>query len=148
MLSNRYSSAGGVVIDGGRMLVLDRPSRQEVRLPKGHIEPGEEPAVAAIRETYEESGYADLVIVCDLGSQVVEFDHEGRHYIRTEHYFLMELASRRQIERSPTDATQFQVRWIPADQAPDGLTFAAEQSVARRAIAAYRERGGDQLRNR
>ena len=134
----RYSSAGGIVIDRGLMLLLDRPDRQEIRLPKGHIEPEEEPAAAALRETREESGYAELAVICDLGSLVVEFDHGGHHYVRTERYFLMTLESQRQIERSPTDAAQFQVLWIPLDQAPGRLTFAAEQDAARRAIAAYR----------
>ncbi len=133
----RYAAAGGVVIDRGRMLLLDRPDRQEVRLPKGHIEPGEDPAAAALRETREESGYADLAAVRDLGCRVVEFDHAGQHYVRTEHYFLMALVSQRRSERSFQDATQFRVLWVPLDQAPDRLTFAAEQDAARRAIAAF-----------
>ena len=44
MPKKRYLAAGGVVIHDGRMLVLDRPSRGEVRLPKGHIEGGEDAA--------------------------------------------------------------------------------------------------------
>jgi len=86
----RYRAAGGVVVDGERVLVLRRPGRGEVRLPKGHIDPGETPRAAALREVGEESGYADLEIVADLGTQTVEFDWDGRHYVRDEHYFLMQ----------------------------------------------------------
>src|SRR5690349_21122258 len=96
---HRYSAAGGVVIHRGQMLLLDRPGRQEIRLPKGHIEPGETPEVTALREVTEESGYNDLKIVTALGSQVVEFDHQGRHVIRTEYYFLMNLVSDQQAAR-------------------------------------------------
>ncbi len=80
MALKQYAAAGGVVIDDGRMLLLDRPLRREVRLPKGHIDPGETAAQAALRETAEESGYDDLEIMSDLGSQVVKFNFQGKIY--------------------------------------------------------------------
>jgi len=135
----RYSAAGGVVIDEGKMLLLDRPLRQEVRLPKGHIDPGETPDVTALRETAEESGYHELAIVADLGSQVVEFDHKGEHFIRTEYYFLMHLLSHQQQMRPAQDAEQFRVLWTPIDQAVDRLTYSAEKAIARKAIQAQAE---------
>ena len=51
-----YTSAGGVVIDGtgDQVLVLVRPERDEVRLPKGHIEAWESAEDAALREVGEE----------------------------------------------------------------------------------------------
>jgi len=117
------------------VLVLDRPSRNEVRLPKGHIEDGESADVAALRETAEEAGYDDLEIVEDLGAQVVEFDYKGHHYIRNEHYFLMQLRSDRQCKRGPKDAAQFSVRWAPIASVLEELTFPAEQDAVRRALA-------------
>jgi ADP-ribose pyrophosphatase YjhB (NUDIX family) len=135
-----YQSAGGVVIHQEQMLLLRRPSRQEMRLPKGHIDPGESPSVAALRETTEESGYGDLEIVADLGCQVVEFDYQGKHYCRTEHYFLMTLGSEVRVERPPQDAAQFEVVWLPFEKAVAALTFAAEKSMARKAIEAYTRR--------
>lgn len=132
-----YLAAGGVVIDQDRLLLLDRPDRNEVRLPKGHVEPNESVQSAALRETTEESGYADLEIADDLGSQVVEFDLAAAHIIRTEHYFLLRLRSNRQVSRDKKDEAQFIVRWAPLHEAVQHLTFAAEQAVARRAIAAH-----------
>ena len=129
-----YFAAGGVVIDCDRLLLLDRPDRNEVRLPKGHVEPNESVQRAALRETTEESGYADLEIVADLGSQVVEFDLTDTHIIRTEHYFLLRLCSNRKVSRDKKDAAQFAVRWAPLHDAVQDLTFAAEQAVAQRAI--------------
>lgn len=136
----RYQSAGGVVIHQQQMLLLRRPSRQEMRLPKGHIDPGETPQVAALRETREESGYHDLAIVADLGSQVVEFMHQGKQYSRTEHYFLMALSSAVQVERPVHDAAQFQVVWLPLEKAVAALTFVAEKNMARKAIEAHARR--------
>jgi len=139
MDTREYVAAGGVIIDEGQMLLLDRPTRGEVRLPKGHVDPGESDDETALRETAEESGYVDLEIVADLGTRVVEFDSEGRHYKRTEHYYLLRKGSDFQIERPPKDEMQFHPIWVPMADAVKMLTFLAEQDVALRAINAYNQ---------
>jgi 8-oxo-dGTP pyrophosphatase MutT (NUDIX family) len=133
----RYEAAGGVVYDArdgeeSHVLVLLRPARNEVRLPKGHIEEGESASEAALREVREESGYLDLEVVAELGERVVEFDHEGRHYARTERYFLMRLGSDRLGDRDRTDH-QFTPRWVSWSDAETALTFEAERAWIRRA---------------
>ena len=141
MAKRRYAAAGGVVVHDGCMLLLERPERGEVRLPKGHIEPGEAAAETAVRETAEESGFDDLDIVADLGTQVVEYDYKGDHYIRQETYFLLRLCSDHEAPRSPKDEAQFIRIWVPLATAPEHLTYAAEQEVARRAIAVVERLG-------
>ena len=69
MKSVDYVAAGGVIIRDGQMLLLDRPRRGEIRLPKGHVDPGETHDETALRESAEETGYADLEIVEDLGER-------------------------------------------------------------------------------
>lgn len=138
MKTTTYISAGGVVIDQERVLLLDRPARGEVRLPKGHVEADEEIEDAALRETVEESGFGDLSIVAALGSQVVEFDFAEKHVVRTEHYFLMRLNSFFQLQRNAKDEEQFHVLWASLEDAPKLLTYAAEQEVTLRAINLYR----------
>lgn len=131
----RYAAAGGVVIAAGKVLLLDRPRRNEVRLPKGHIEEGESAREAALREVTEETGYADLIIVADLGARLVEFDYGEIQYARTETYFLMQLASRRTLERNAADALDFHVLWVDLEAAVARLTYASEQEVVEEAIA-------------
>ena len=138
MPERTYRAAGGVVIRAGEILLLDRPSRGEVRLPKGHIEAGEDPQTAALREVTEESGYADLLVAADLGQQIVEFEYAGAHVVREEHYFLMLLRSEAEVRRSKKDAAQFFPMWKPIEEAVDLLTYAAERDVAQRAAAVYR----------
>ena len=138
MATKNYRAAGGVVIDGERMLLLDRPLRREVRLPKGHIDPGETATVAALRETAEESGYDDLEIVADLGSQVVKFNYLGDDFVREEQYYLMRLVSERTVRRNRKDEAQFKPIWGPLDEAAARLTFPAEQQFAQRAIEIVR----------
>jgi 8-oxo-dGTP pyrophosphatase MutT (NUDIX family) len=144
MRNKQYQAAGGVVVHEGHVLLLDRPSRGEIRLPKGHIEPDEVADEAALREVVEESGYCDLEILADLGNQVVEFDYAGAHYVRDEHYFLVALQSDQQVPRSKKDAGQFQVIWVPFERAEEQLTYAAEQAVVRKAVLAYQRLSAQQ----
>ena len=132
MRAVRYTAAGGVVVDAEHVLVLRRPSRDEVRLPKGHIEKGESAQETALREVAEESGYADLGTIADLGHQTVEFDYKGTHVIRDEQYFLMGLRSTRRAEREEKES-QFIPGWLSWDEALSELTFEAEREWVRRA---------------
>lgn len=134
-----YQSAGGVVVDrtGDLVLLLIRPSRDEVRLPKGHIEPGESLEETALRETQEEAGYGDLQIVADLGQQLVTFFLDGQIVRRNEHYFLMQARSMDRIERPASDEKQFFTVWVPWPELQAHLTFEAEREWARRARHAW-----------
>jgi 8-oxo-dGTP pyrophosphatase MutT (NUDIX family) len=86
---SQYSHAGGVVartVDGERqyLLVEARRSRGVWVLPKGHIEPGETPEVAAVREVQEEAGVR-AAVVAQAGES--EYAVDG-HPVRTI-FFLM-----------------------------------------------------------
>ena len=152
MKTIRYNAAGGIVAQRDILdqlpaaetflLLLDRPSRAEIRLPKGHIDPGESAEEAALRETSEETGFGDLRILADLGRRTVEFDYKGAHYIRKERYFLMALLSPRQITRPPKDAKQFQVLWEPLGRAGQRLTFDTERLFVADAVNALRDLPG------
>jgi 8-oxo-dGTP pyrophosphatase MutT (NUDIX family) len=132
-----YTAAGGVVVHDDRVLVLRRPSRGEVRLPKGHVDPGEELQATALREAREESGYTNLVVKADLGTQVVEFDYRGQHVVRTERYFLMVLSD---SSGPPSGGEkQFQPEWLPWEEALAKLTFEAEREWVRRALSHWRQ---------
>lgn len=135
----RYTAAGGVVVDGDCLLVLVRPSRSEVLLPKGHIDPGETAAETALREVGEESGLWGLHILADLGVQVIEFDYQGQHVIRTEYYFLMACSSGA-IRKTAED--QFEPRWVTWQEAINLISYEGEREWVRRAQAAYAAQSG------
>ncbi len=128
-----FQAAGGVVMHQGKVLLLDRPSRGEVRLPKGHIEEGETPSQAALREVSEEAGYAHLEIVVSLGTQQVQFERPQRQITRDEHYFLMRLRDEAQVERAEQEL-QFIPLWAVPAEALERLTFEVEREVVRRAL--------------
>lgn len=131
-MTARYRAAGGVVIDGDRVLVIRHLRRGELRLPKGHVDDGEEDVAAACREVTEETGYTDLAVERDLGHQLVDFDRDDRHVARDEHYFRMRLGSDRTVEHEPA----FEPHWLPVADALTQLTFAAEREWVRRAVDA------------
>jgi 8-oxo-dGTP pyrophosphatase MutT (NUDIX family) len=136
-----YTAAGGVVTDGKRVLVLLRSSRNEVRLPKGHVEGFETVEEGALRETIEESGYPRIEIIGDLGSQTVEFVnrwHVGpQKRVREERFFLMKLLEDVTIQRPPED-WQFDPKWVSWDEAEKLLTFEPEREWVRRARALWK----------
>jgi ADP-ribose pyrophosphatase YjhB (NUDIX family) len=136
-----YTAAGGVVLDqtGEKVLLLNRPSRDEVRLPKGHVEPGETLSKAALRDVMEESGYADIIMLKDLGEQIVAFQFNGQHIQRTEHYFLMRIRSNRLQLQPKVDSKQFFAMWMDWDEACDVITFDAEREWLARARIALEE---------
>lgn len=131
----RYRAAGGVVTDGARVLVLRRPSRNEMRLPKGHVDAGEKDEAAARREVVEETGYAELERLADLGEQKVEFPLRASTawIVRDEHYFLFRLAGPGVIRRSLYDDHQFEPVWMTWDEAIAALSFEPEREWVRRA---------------
>ncbi len=130
-----YTASGGVVTnaEGTHVLLLIRPERDEVRLPKGHVEPGEAIDAAALREVIEEAGYDDLEIIADLGEQLVAFPLDNKVVQRVEHYFLLRARTLHQTERPQSDDQQFFTIWVRWDEAPSHLTFEAEQTWIRRA---------------
>jgi len=127
----RYEAAGGVVASDDEVLVLFRPSRDEIRLPKGHIDPGESAEQAALREVAEESGYERLEVLADLGEQTVRFPalYGGLTIVRIERYFLMRALD----GRTGYGEWEFQPTWMSWDDAEHHLSYEPEREWVRRA---------------
>jgi 8-oxo-dGTP pyrophosphatase MutT (NUDIX family) len=131
----QYSSSGGVVVQEGRVLLVRKKALPEIRLPKGHIEPGEGRADAALREVAEETGYAHLRLLADLGRLDVEFEFDGEWVQRNESFFLMELTDLALQPREEKEEAKFEVFWAGLEAAEDLLTFASEREFLRRGRA-------------
>jgi 8-oxo-dGTP pyrophosphatase MutT (NUDIX family) len=130
-------SAGGVVYrvrDGILEVAAIRRARSgRWRLPKGHVQPNETPAQAAVREVREEAGL-QAEVVCSLGeSRYTYYDEEAqREQAKVVHGFLMRLTS--EAEVAPEVGTFDAGGFFPAEGAAKLLHFDNEREAVHRAI--------------
>ena len=126
------TSAGGLVIDrsiGAPRAALiarhDRRGRLVWSLPKGHLEEGETPEDAALREVQEETGIVGRVMA-PLGVIDFWFIAENRRIHKTVHHYLMEASGG---ELSDADAEVEQVAWVALDEVRARLAYADERRL-------------------
>jgi ADP-ribose pyrophosphatase YjhB (NUDIX family) len=125
-------SAGGLVVDldgdvplGALIGRVDRRGRLLWSLPKGHVEPGETPEQAAIREVQEETGISG-VILGSLGTIDFWFIAEGRRIHKTVHHFLMRAVGG---ELSDADVEVAEVAWVPLPEITEQLAYPDERGL-------------------
>ena len=80
-------AAGGIVVADGKFVSIVRHGIPD--LPKGHIEQGETPEVAALREVEEETGISNLKIVKDLPSTWPCYLEHGQWTLKRTYWYLM-----------------------------------------------------------
>jgi 8-oxo-dGTP diphosphatase len=110
------------------LLVKARRNPQLWIFPKGHIEEGETPRAAALRETREEAGVA-AEIVRRLGS--LEFESGGD--LMKVDYFLV-----RWTADVPTDEDR-ERRWCTVEEATELLTFDGARALLAKAARAWKD---------
>ena len=84
-------AAGGVVIIDNQFVAIERNGIPD--LPKGHIEKGESPEVAALREVEEETGIKDLEIIKELPATWHCYLLDNQWTIKKTSWFLMRTSS-------------------------------------------------------
>ena len=127
-------SAGGVVyrVDGGRALfLLIRDSYANWGFPKGHLEKGEAPEAAAMREVVEETGLAAVESRGAIETIDWYFRFRGRLIHKVCHFYLMESTSDRTNPQVAEGITECQ--WVPYEEAERMISYANAKQVLRRA---------------
>ena len=81
-------AAGGVVVKDGQFVSIVRKGIPD--LPKGHIEKGETPEVAALREVEEETGIGKLHIINELPSTWHCYIEHDEWTLKRTYWYLME----------------------------------------------------------
>jgi 8-oxo-dGTP pyrophosphatase MutT (NUDIX family) len=132
--AEREVSSGGIVFrrdpDGAARFLLIKDSYQHWGFPKGHLEDGESPADAAMRETREETGLGDLILHGPIRVIDWHFRFRGHYIHKFCHFFLFE---------SPADKAEPQVaegitavRWELTEKALEVLDYDNARGVLRR----------------
>ena len=133
------TSAGGVVVrmDGPPqgphrpLFLLIRDSYDNWGFPKGHVEPGERPHDAALREVSEETGLANLSVRGTIDTIDWYFRFRGRLIHKICHFFLMETDHADTCPQRSEGITA--CRWEPFEEAVGLVSYANARDVLRRA---------------
>jgi len=138
----RELSAGGLVYRRSRgswRVCLGARRRQDDGalvwgVPKGHVEPGESVAAAAVREVREETGLESVVedVLGEVTYWYARRDASGRptRVWKRVRFFLLRHTGGRFADR---DRELDRVRWFSLDEAEARATFANERELIRRA---------------
>jgi 8-oxo-dGTP pyrophosphatase MutT (NUDIX family) len=125
-------SAGGLVVEragptprGALIGRLDRRGRLLWSLPKGHLEAGESPEEAAVREIQEETGIRGRVLA-KLGVIDFWFVADSHRVHKTVHHFLLEAESG---ELSDADVEVDEVAWVPLAELTRRLAYDTERKL-------------------
>jgi len=130
-------SAGGLVIDstGTMGLLIGRIDQKDSSrtkllwsLPKGHIEAGETPEQAAVREVSEETGITSA-ISRSLGVIDFWFMAGGKRIHKTVHHFLFSEVGG---ELTPQVSEVDEVSWFPLSEIIDHLAYPDEKKLIAR----------------
>jgi 8-oxo-dGTP pyrophosphatase MutT (NUDIX family) len=128
------TSAGGVVFriaDGRPLYLLIRDSYRNWGFPKGHLESGERPEDAALREVSEETGLDDLVVRGSIDTIDWFFRFRGQLIHKVCHFFLMETSSTTTLPQRAEGITA--CRWSAFEEAQALISYSNAREVLRRA---------------
>ena len=104
-------SCGGVVLDGKKVLIIQVKNMKGKKIwtfPKGHIEAGETPRQAALREVLEETGYKAAIIRPMIRVKYA-FTFQGNYIKKMVQWYLMKKLGR----IGKHDASEIlSIRWV------------------------------------
>ena len=111
---SEVGAAGGLVKHTtGRYLFIEKKGKLD--LPKGHIEPGEEPEACALREVSEECGIAGHTIVKAIQPSYHTYSWEGISYLKKTNWYLMKYDGE-MITQPQTSEGITKVEWLFPDE--------------------------------
>lgn len=130
-------SAGGVAFrwKGSKpeLTIVSVKPRLRWQLPKGIVDEGESPQVAAVREVREEAGVeTDLIQLIETIEYWYRSVRDGRpvRYHKFVHFYLLEYTNG---DVTDHDHEVEESRWVSFDEAIEMLEFKSERQVVERA---------------
>ena len=138
MRTERQRSAGGLVVEAGQILLISTRSGRRWQLPKGHIEVGETPEQAAVREIREETGVTGRIVAALPGVEYWYVERGQARIHKTVDYFLLDYIHGTTEDFDATEVSG--ASWFSWDEGISRLSFENERQVVSVARE-LRERG-------
>lgn len=119
------TTSGGIVFRHGKSgkleILLIQDAKNRWTIPKGHVEPNEEPRKTAEREIREETGLKDMKVMNWLGK--VNFRYRRNHtlVLMTMHIYLVE-GKGDTDDLNPEDWLT-DIKWLSANDAVDKIAY-------------------------
>jgi ADP-ribose pyrophosphatase YjhB (NUDIX family) len=122
----RETTSGGIVFrheknTSALQILLMQDAKNRWTIPKGHVEPGEEPGATAEREIREETGLQDMEVFSWLGK--VNFRYRRGHtlVLMTMHIYLVE--GQGDTDKLEPEDWLNDIKWLPATEAVDKIAY-------------------------
>jgi ADP-ribose pyrophosphatase YjhB (NUDIX family) len=122
----RETTSGGIVFrraakTGKVEVLLMQDTKNRWTIPKGHVEPGEDPRNTARREITEETGLKEMRVHCWLGK--VNFRYRRAHtlVLMTMHIYLVE--GQGDSDNLKPEEWLNDIKWLAATDAVDKIAY-------------------------
>lgn len=121
-------SCGGVVLENNKVLLVQVKSMKGRKIwtfPKGHIEQGETPRQAALREVLEETGYKASIIKPLLKVRYA-FTLKGRYVRKVVQWYLMKKLGRIG-KHDPSEILA--INWVSINKAKEMVEYPSDKRL-------------------
>lgn len=121
-------SCGGVILENNKVLLVQVKSMKGRKIwtfPKGHIEQGETPRQAALREVLEETGYK-ASIVKPLLKVRYAFTLKGRYVRKVVQWYLMKKLGRIG-KHDPSEILA--INWVSINKAKEMVEYPSDKRL-------------------
>src|SRR5688572_7172814 len=119
------TTAGGVIFrrsaDGKLEILLIQDAKSRWTIPKGHVEPNEEPKATAEREIREETGLQEMKVHHWLGKVSFRYRRGQTLVLMTMHIYLVQALGDTDLLQ-PEDWLN-DIKWFPSNVAIDKIAY-------------------------